>query len=333
MEKESCKKLYEGQKSGSFEQNPDWNQLLNGENKYFIFRKGEEIISYTIVQFPQRRVAHIPFGPISVSKTVAVKSLKLIIEHFRQKKFYYLSIQLFGPVSNATEFIEYKLNSEYDIKYFFDRRNWSTSIIDLEKDIQSIIKNFSTNHKRSVKKAKKLDIVGRVIKESGEIEKFNDIYIRMYRSRGRKVSRKNNLKFYHKLLEFFEDEKNGFFYGVFKDKEMIGGIIIIIQGDTGFYYHAATDPDKRKLPIQHLGIVSLLEKLQARGIKKFDFGGYNHLVDKKDQVFNINRFKDGFTREYVFYPKLMYIEFIPKSVKMLEWFQSFKNVVKKVVRK
>ncbi len=334
-EKEECKKLYQEQKSVSFEQNIDWNTIVNKKEKikYFLLKKDNKVISYAVIQFPQPKVAHIPFGPIAKSVRKAVDSLKIIIEHFREKKFFFMTIQLFGPVGSTSEFAEYKLNKDYDVKYFFDRRNWSTSIIDLEKDIDSITKNLSTNHKRSLKKAKKLGITARVIEDEKEIEKFNDIYVRMYESRGRKIRKKANLKLYKKMSDFFDKSENGFFYGAFRDDEMIGGIAIIIQGETGFYYHAATDPKRRKLPIQHLAIVSVLEFLQEKGLKQFDFGGYNHMVGKEDQVYNINRFKDGFTKDYVFYPKLMYIEFIPKSVKILEWYQGFKDVVKKTIRK
>ena len=40
----------------------------------------------------------------------------------------------------------------------------------------------------------------------------------------------------------------------------------------------------------------------------FDMGGFNHLVSPTDQVTLINQFKDGFTKNYIFYPPILHIK-------------------------
>lgn|GEM_PF-1021134 len=333
QEREMCLELYGAQEFVSIEQHPDWDAITTTKEKssYFLMKKENKLISYAILHTPQSKVAHIPFGPISDSKEVAVEALNVILEHFKREKFYYLTIQLPGPVSKFSEFTEYRINKFHKIKYFFDKRNWSTSVIDLGQDIETIIKGFSTNHRRSVKKAKKLGVTARVIDTDTEIANFNDIYVKMYEARGRKIDSEKNLSTYLKALEFFKDEVNGFFFGAFDEEKMLGGFIILIQGNTAFYYHAATDPEQRKIPMQHGAIVSVLEFLKNRGVKYFDFGGYNHLVGEDDQIYHINRFKDGFTKDYIFYPKLMYVEFVPMSIRALKLFQGFKNIIKKII--
>ena len=213
------------------------------------------------------------------------------------------------------------------------RTNWASSIIDTSKPDEDLLKGLSKNHKRSVKKASKLGLTTRVCVTEDEVRRFNEIYCSMYKVRGENIDRESNLTDYLRLLNFFKQTGNGFFYGVFDEDEMIGGMIIIKQGKYGFYHHSASDPEKRKLPVLHSAVFSVLDELRSRGIRYFDFGGYNHMVDETDQVYNINRFKDGFTKQYTYYPKLMYFEFKPNAVRLLELTQSLKNAVKKIVRR
>ena len=55
------------------------------------------------------------------------------------------------------------------------------------------------------------------------------------------------------------------------------------------------------------------------------------MVDENDQVYNINRFKDGFTKDYTFYLDVMYIEYVPGAVKAEAALQFFKNCAKKLI--
>ena len=334
-EKDRCNELFGAQDAVSVQQNLEWDSITERKRKpsYFLMSQNKQLLAYSIIHFPEGKVAHIPFGPICTSREAAVESVRIIIEYFRKAGFFYMTIQLPGPTSETSDFTEFRINRDHKVKYFFDKRNWTTSVINLEPDSEQIIKRFASNHRGSIKKAKKLGVTARVIDSFAEIEAFNEIYVRMYKARGYDIDLNENLEAYKKMLRFFKERNNGFFFGAFSDGDLVGGFITLIQGETALYYHAATDPEKRKIPMQHIAIATALDELKKRGLRRFDLGGYNHLVGEDDQVHWINKFKDGFTKDYIFYPRLMYIEFVPMSIKLLEAFQRFKGIVKKIIRR
>jgi lipid II:glycine glycyltransferase (peptidoglycan interpeptide bridge formation enzyme) len=328
--------LYGLQQEVSFLQHPEWDKIvsINGKVLYFTFESEGKLLAYAVIRFPNPRIATIAFGPVAVSKEAALAALQKIVESVRSTtKAWYLSVQLPWQTGEDTEFLELKLNQEFNIKTFSDKRNWSSSAIDTSLPNEELLKAFSKNHRRSLKKADKLGLEARICETEEEIRAFNDIYVRMYKVRGQNIDGQSNLEEYLRLNNFFQKTGNGFFFGVFQEGTMIGGMIIIRQGDYGFYHHSASDPDHRKIPVLHTGVFSILDALREKGIRYFDFGGYNHMVDETDQVYNINRFKDGFTKDYLYYPQLMYFEFVPNAVGMLESFQKFKDIVKKFIRR
>ncbi|MEZ5306512.1 MAG: GNAT family N-acetyltransferase [Pyrinomonadaceae bacterium] len=317
-------------------QHPDWDDVvkINGKRLFFTFHKGTELVAYAIVRFPNKRIANVEFGPVATNPRSALAALRRIrIAVKEATNAWYLCVQLPWHTGSKTEYIEFRMDNEMTAKRFFDKRNWSSSVIDTHKSDQEIASAFSSNHRRSLKKATKAGLETREFFTDAEIAEFNRIYVDMYGTRGRKIDESSNLEEYLKIRNFFKRTGNGFFYGVFKDDKLLGGMIIIRQGEAGFYYHAATDPEWRSIPVQHLGVVAVLDELRSREIRFFDFGGYNHMVDENDQVYNINRFKDGFTKHYVFYPRLLYFEFVPNAVRLLDGIQACKDLIKKVIRR
>jgi len=315
-------------------QHPEWDDLvnINGETLYFTYVRENKLLAYAIVRFPDKRTAKVDFGPVAIDRECALLAQQELLKAVQTSTgAWLLSLQLPIQTGQDAEYLNHRLANEFDVKTFADKRNWASSKIDTRKSDEEIARSFSKNHKRSIKKAKKLGLTTRICTSDSEIEAFNRIYVRMYETRGTMIDEEQNLIEYKRLAEFFERTGLGFFFGVFEEDEMRGGMLILKQGDYGFYHHSASDPDHRKLPIQHIGVVSIIDELRARDIPFFDFGGYNHMVDESDQVYNINRFKDGFTKDYMFYPKIMYFEFVPQAIRLLENFQKTKDLVKKVI--
>jgi len=77
------------------------------------------------------------------------------------------------------------------------------------------------------------------------------------------------------------------------------------------YKYGASDPDYRKLPILHLCIYEAIKIGLEKGITLLDLGGYNHFINKKDQIYSINFFKKSFNGTYSFYPKKIHIKLNP----------------------
>ena len=320
----------------SFLQLPAWDRIvtINGEKLYFTYRDREELRAFAIVRLPNPRIAKIDFGPVGVTKEDTLRALqKLLVAVRESTRAWYLQVQLpwQEPLAEVSE--ETKAAVSLGARTFDDKRNWASSFIDTKGTDEELKKNFSKNHKRSINKATKLGLETRELTSDEDVGVFNDIFVRMYAARGETIDPDQNRKEYIGLRDYFARTGEGFFFGVFEAEELIGGMIIVRQGDYGFYHHSASDPEKRKIPVLHLGVFKVLEELRQRGIRYFDFGGYNPMADESDQVYNINRFKDGFTKNYLRYPKIMYFEFVPGAVFLLEKFQAFKDVIKRLVRK
>ncbi|NNE66280.1 MAG: GNAT family N-acetyltransferase [Pyrinomonadaceae bacterium] len=336
IDREDVARLFGGQQEVSFRQFPEWDDLvkISGRVLYFTYRKDDELVAFALLRFPTPRIANLEFGPVAVSAEDGLTALGEIIEAVKSStSAWYLRVQLPWQEGEVSEFVVRKIAKEHSFSTFEDKRNWASSVIDTTRSDEELMKSLSKNHKRSVKKAVKLGLVSRELITAEEVTAFNDIYCSMYKVRGETIDRDANLRDYLNLFEYFRESRNGFFYGVFEGDDLIGGMIIVKQGNYGFYHHSASDPTKRKLPVLHSAVFSVIEELRVRGMRYFDFGGYNHMVDESDQVYNINRFKDGFTKEYTYYPKLMYFEFKPNAVALLEFSQKLKDVVKKVIRR
>ena len=335
-ERRSVLELYSAQHEVSVLQHPDWDQIvqINGEVRFFTYHRSGELLAYAIVRFPTRRIARIEFGPVAVTPEASLESVRRIQRGLRETSgAWYLGLQLPWQTGKKSEFVQENLQREFGVRSFDDKRNWSSSVIDTNLTDDQIKTSFSKNHRRSLKKAEKLGLTTKVFDSDEDIYTFCDIYARMYKARGESIDAVQNLRDYLNLRDFFRRAGEGFFFGVFRDDQLIGGMIIVRQGDYGFYHHSAGDPEHRNIPVQHLGVFSVLSVLRERNIRYFDFGGYNHMAVESDQVYNINRFKDGFTRQYIHYPKIMYLEFVPHSVTFLDRIGKVKDFVKRIIRR
>ena len=116
---------------------------------------------------------------------------------------------------------------------------------------------------------------------------------------------------------------------VVKDKDgiMIGGIIAVYQGKTVRMYKGASDPERRDIPISHLLVYEIIQRAKNDNFKYLDLWGYNHFVDKNDQVYNINTFKRGFGGECTFFAKKMNINLIPNGYYIFIFFQGIKKLL------
>ena len=327
--------LYEQQEEVSFSQNPFIGDLIfrNGKILFFTYKSSLELQAYAVINQVNARVAEIDFGPVYKDREGLLRCMDELIPALREALgVWFVKLQLPGQIDSENFYVDRKIRQKFSVRRPECKLNWGSSVIDTQRPQTEIRAKFSKNHKRSLKKAEKLGVTTRRLDSRDEIEAFNDIFVRMYEARGVAIDRTQNLIDYKSLFNHFEKTDEGFFFGAFDDQEeLIGGMIILKQGNYGFYHHSASDPLKRKIPVLHKAIFDVLEELRRRDIRYFDFGGYNHMVDEKDQVYNINRFKDGFTKDYTFYLDVMYIEYVPGAVKAEAALQFFKNCAKKLI--
>lgn len=272
--------------------------------------------------------AQISLGPVCCDKEVMVKSIDEIIYYYQKKHFYYLGIQMYFKTGFDLDYIEYQLNKKHDIKYFFNPENTKTSIeIDLGKSTEDIFDQFSSSHRNSIKKAIKLGVTIETINEEKELKTMLGIFKKMCDKR--KIHDDTFASANEKeICDFLINKRKGQILAI-KDKDgvMVGGIILIFQGNTVRMYKGASDPERRDIPMNHLLIYEIVKNAKNANFKYLDLWGYNHFVNKNDQVFQINKFKMGFGGYWTFFAKKMNVNLFPMGYYIFKTLLKIKKIL------
>lgn len=134
----------------------------------------------------------------------------------------------------------------------------------------------------------------------------------MSQSRGLTIDGASTRDLFDKIFNFLSKENLGLLLGVFDNMgNMIGGLIVVFQGQTVRYYKGASDPERRDISVLHLAIYEAIQISKKLEYKYFDLWGYNHLVNDTSQIYFINKFKKGFSDDYLFYPKMLHLSLKP----------------------
>jgi lipid II:glycine glycyltransferase (peptidoglycan interpeptide bridge formation enzyme) len=330
-EVESISKFCSSADYCSIEQSIGWLDICCNSNIcYFILTDENEIKSFCLIT-QSFRFAHIDFGPVCCDKEIMVISINEIIAYYKKKGFLSLDIQMYYKSGSDTEYIEYALSKLHRIKYIFNNDNTKSSIeIDLEKSIDEIYGKIRKGHKSDIKKAVKLGFTVDVVKSDDELAAFFEIYAKMCRARNideGELSSTNIGKIYNYLND---NNKGSILIVKDSDKNILGGAIFVYQGLSVRYYKGASDPDKRDIPVTHIVLWEAIKKAKADNFRYFDFWGYNHFANEKDQVYYINHFKKGFGGYNTFFAKKMNIDLIPFGTQIYKSMLFVRNLLRKV---
>lgn len=327
--------FYDSLKLVTIEQHPDWQVAVYNRNRYsyFILRKDSRIRCFAVIAeqgVSLFRMATIAFGPLFIEPDDLVESISEIRKYYRHKGYAYLGVQLAMPTGSATDYIECQVAKRFHFIQKFDKSNWSTLVVDLTLTNDQIWKGFSKGHKSAIKRSITDGVTSRMLKTDEEVGAFAAIYLKMTRSRNLHELDKNEIQRIHKFLT---TEEKGYILGVFDvQNALVGGVILVFQGDTVRYFKGASDPDRREMSLLHVALFEAIKSAKESGFKRFDLWGYNFFVTEEDQVFHINRFKKGFSKDYMFYPRLMHIELIKGSYWLVRLIMRHGQKVRSVIR-
>lgn len=315
----------------SIEQCIGWTEMCYETNIcYFLLTDESEIKSFSQIS-QHYRFAHIDFGPVCGDKELMITSINEIISHYKKRGYLYLNIQMYLKSGYDAEYIEYALNKQHRIKYKFNNDNTKSSIeIDLENSIEEIYSKIRKGHKSDIKKAVKLGLTVDNIKNKEELESFFEVYSKMCKARNieeGELTAKNINEIFKYLIN---NNKGQILIVKDTDNTILGGAILVYQGISVRYYKGASDPGKRDLPISHLVLYEAVRESKIKGFKYFDFWGYNHFADEKDQVYYINHFKKGFGGYYTFFAKKMNINLIPYGYNIYKSLLFVRNILRKI---
>jgi len=310
----------------SIEQRPDWYKKFPG--KYFYIKSNNSIVAYVKtkeIKIGPLKFATINYAPGYHCQEDGIEIIRHVADYYKKKHFLYLSVQLGSPVSNITEYIERSINQFYNIKYFYKSGHARSTIrIPLNTELPEIMRSFRKGHKSDIKKAQKLLSV-RPIENEIELKEYYSVFNKM--SRIKKVYESSTYDEIKALFQYLKKMNIGFVLGVYNDKDVcVGGVVIVSNGKGMRYYQGASDPDIRNIPILHLAIYKSIEICKQQSKSYLDLWGYNIYAKKGDAISGINRFKKGFSSEITFFPKTMHFNLFPLGMyvfKLLARINSF----------
>lgn len=327
---QSLKQLYFSLPLVHIEQYPQWNRIEKTgiAVRYCLAKKGNELKAYTAVFEYKKVEARIVFGPICHNADDVVEIILEVIRYYKAKNYLNLQVLLGMSVGTESTYVQYSLYKKHRFKTFIDKFNKGTLRLKLSgKSDEELLKGFSENHRRAIKKAIKNNLVCRVLQTPSEISEFAKGYYEMYKKRGLKHSLENCDRSFSSIFNLLQSEGKGFFMGVFEQDKMVGGVLMLFRGEVAEYFRGFSLPDERKLPINHITFYEAMKLVKQKDIPYFDFGGYNMLVDENDQVFHINKFKKGFNGEYFFYPPVMYFDLKPLGTSVIRLLKKARQTI------
>lgn len=289
--------LYSTDSNPSIFQNFEYNQTNLELKRYFYLENESSIQCYLIViesnfsKFKFIRTAKIISGPIGNSIFYKKKILKKVIEYYKKRKF---SEILYTPLLSKIDLSD--INEIIPTKQ--SKRKTGTLFIELNHDIEKIKDSFSNNIKKNIKKGINKGIITQEINTNQEIEILADIHVKMSEHKSLNHYTRNQII---NLLNFITKHKQGFITGCYIEKELIGGIACIFQGDRIEYFIGISDPEHRKLPINHLSIYNAIINAKEKGFSIFDMGGIVLNANINDQLYSISEFKKDFSKNIIKY--------------------------------
>jgi hypothetical protein len=289
-----------------YQQFPEYGFIEGLRSSFFIAREGNKIVGWLQMIEKKNILASIEFGPLADSVEIIIALLQKAFNYYRRKFFLVVRWMPYWYAEEDSEMIRRQIEKKWPVLRNTNLIHWASKRISLDEPEEAILKKFSENHRRNIKKGNSFSIECRVIAEKKIIENFIDGYVKMYQHRNLQVDYSAVRTSFNKLHEFLVSSRKGFFMGAFKDDVLLGGLIIIYQGKTAFYYKGYIDHEQRQMPINHVAFYQAILQSKQDNMQWFDFGGY--AVDTTDeQLVNINKFKDGFKGELVqFSPSRMY---------------------------
>lgn len=308
-ELDQAKNLFSKTSYSAFLQNPEYEKVI-GKNALHVLMYNDDsslMAGYALIEAKKKLLVTISFGPVCIDESLfsffAISCIKALKDYgFKIIRFQPPLIQLNNWEKTKgglqKKFVTFSLSSEL---------NWSTLILDISPEKDILIKSFSENHRRSIKKAKNENLMIEEVSDIKNLDGFAEGLCKMYASRKIQHDLKIEKERLKNLFEFVVEKKNGFILEIRKQTQLLGGIVLIRHNKSIFYLLGFSNPDFKNIPVNHLLFLESFDKAKELGCTYFDFGGYGRFGQADTQVLNINRFKDGFKGKRIDYPDTILI--------------------------
>jgi hypothetical protein len=303
-----AKNLFEQTGFSSFLQHPEYGKVI-GKNALHVLVFDELAIlkSYALVEVKNKLLATISFGPLCADENsfsdLILSCCQALLEFgFKIVRFLPPFIQTHNW-QKTTEILQ----KQFSIFSLSTQLNWSTLVLDISPPEEILLKSFSENHRRSIKKANAENLIVERVSNIQQMNSFAEGLCKMYEARNISCNIEMEKERLKNLFSFAIEKGNGLILVIKKSAQILGGIVLIKHNNKIFYLVGFSDPDYKKIPINHLLFYKSFEIARETGCNYFDFGGYGREGFADSQVLNINRFKDGFKGKRVDYPDAIFI--------------------------
>lgn len=295
-----------------FLQNPEWLRVSPDQRPIITAQNAHnEIVGYAGVEVKPLRTVHISFGPVCRRESDLSEIIPEMVQWLKKRKVWRFSIQLPYPCAEGGDALIPLLKSKVSFRQSEKFFNWKSVRLSLEKEPEQILKSFALRHRQSIQKSRKAGLISTLISSREQVNILVQDYISMYKRRNLSVDRKKINDLISCLYDFLSKTKSGFFLGSFLNNKLLGGIIIVYQGNTAFYYLGATGNSEGNLPVLHDTFFNAMQISRNAGMKFFDFGGYAVGAAPPSQLYKINFFKLSFGAEPIEYPGQLVFDLSP----------------------
>lgn len=262
------------EKSDSIFLSKEWLELYDDNLKcYGIFNKDNKIIGGFTLYIEKKagflKYYRNPFYNPTINlfyENKAQNKAKLLSEN---KKVLLLLADFFSKLPYHI-FSVYLPNNYIDTQAFF----WKgfkvipnyTYLLDLNKDISEIEKNFSTERRNDIKKAEKDNIKTKLSTDYNTVE---NLIMNTFNRKEKSVDK----DMIHKILFNFANNKNSFAFVSYKDEKAIATSFCIYDNEKVYYLLGGYDNNNKHQGAGALAVFNAIKYSKELGIKKFDFEG------------------------------------------------------------
>lgn len=323
--------LYRRAPWASYQHHPRYTELVppdGGVRTTLVGYRNGVPRAYANVVERGRRLARLRFGPVFAEPEDAADFIIALVDHYRRRGFFRLEVQLYEPAGRCGELIAYRVAQDCHFTSELSESK-ATAVIPLASGGDDWSETrLAARHRWSVKKARRLGVRTEPMSES-DLPQLSDQYVRMYRSRRLAVDPALVRATMTGMFSFLGETGGLALKMCVADGAMLGGLLIMREGERAFYALGATDPQRRDVPILHLGILESVTWASDAGCTLFDMGGYRLFADAADQLGKINSFKEGFRPQPLFFTRPMRFSLSPAGGLI---FDTLRNVRRRVTQ-
>ena len=297
-------------------------EVYNFEPMYFMALDNEEVTAifpsfYTKSLIFGKKIISTPFnfynGPLFKDEKAGEEIINYVIEKAKEKDAKYVEIKFMNEIS---EKLKKEVKLEKNAHYFI-------SSLELAKNEEEAEKKYDKELKKNLRtlrrNAEKNGIIIRDIQGTKELKAFYDVMVRTLRDKHNMIPQP--YKLFYSLFNKLQPKKMIKILLAVKDKEVIGGMIILLFKNDAVYAWGASNLKYKKFSPSSLLIDSTIKYLVLNNYKTLDFGVTSPYQE------SLLSFKEGWGCSH---KKLPYYYSLIKSKEIphLDYHTSFKNIRK-----